>query len=242
MIIISADHGENLGELGIYGEHGTADQGTCRIPLIIKYPGGASGARNTRLHYNLDLAPTLMDLLGGQKQPLWDGESYAPAISAGEDCGRDEVTLSQCSHVCQRSIRWDKWLYMRTYHDGFHLFPEEMLYDLNSDPHEQENLADRHPELCREGRWRLSRWQDAQMQKMALDGNDVVDPLWTVIREGGPFHARLSDGKVPGQPTHGLAGFEKYLARLEKTGRSDGAEALRKKYATQVAHCREARP
>ena len=27
-IIISADHGENMGELGIYGEHATADQGT----------------------------------------------------------------------------------------------------------------------------------------------------------------------------------------------------------------------
>ncbi|MFD2878383.1 sulfatase-like hydrolase/transferase [Paenibacillus rhizoplanae] len=39
VIIITADHGENMGELGIYGEHGTADQGTCRIPMIIRYPG-----------------------------------------------------------------------------------------------------------------------------------------------------------------------------------------------------------
>ncbi|MFM8715218.1 MAG: sulfatase, partial [Spartobacteria bacterium] len=61
MIIISADHGENLGELGIYGEHATADDITCRIPLIIKYPGGAKEARNTKFHYNVDLAPTLMD-------------------------------------------------------------------------------------------------------------------------------------------------------------------------------------
>lgn len=35
-IIISADHGENLGEMGSYDEHGTADYYTTRIPLIFK--------------------------------------------------------------------------------------------------------------------------------------------------------------------------------------------------------------
>jgi len=225
MIIISADHGENLGEWGIYGEHATADDITCRVPLIIKYPGGAQAVRNEKFHYNLDLAPTLMDLIGGQHQEIWDGESYAPAITEGAEVGRDEVTISQCCHVCQRSVRWDRWLYTRTYHDGFHLFPQEMLHDLESDPHEQNNLAGEKPELCQEGLWRLSRWHDAQMQKMARTSSDVVDPLWTVIREGGPFHASLTHGE-PGRD-----GFEKYLEYLEKTGRQDGADQLREKYS-----------
>lgn len=226
MIIISGDHGENLGELGLYGEHGTADDITCRVPLIVRFPGGASGKRNTRFHYNLDLAPTLMDLLGGKSCPLWDGESFADAVRSGADIGRDEVTISQCCHVCQRSVRWDQWLYMRTYHDGFHLFPQEMLYDLENDPHETNDLAHDRPELCHEGQWRLSRWHDAQMQKLAENGCDVVDPLWTVVREGGPFHARMI---APGNPGEG--GFECYLTRLEETGRKDGADALRKKYS-----------
>lgn len=232
MIIISADHGENLGEWGLYGEHGTADDITCRVPLIIKYPGGVSGVHNTKFHYNLDLAPTLMDLLGGQKQPLWDGESYATALTEGENIGRDEVTISQCCHVCQRSVRWDKWLYTRTYHDGFHLFPQEMLHDLEADPHEENDLAQAHPELCREGQWRLSRWHDAQMQKMALTSSDVVDPLWTVIREGGPAHARLTQ---PGNPGNAEA-FHTYMKYLEDTGRQEGADALREKYAPLLAH------
>jgi len=233
-IIISADHGENFGELGIYGEHGTADDATCHIPLVIKWPGGASNQRNTRFHYNLDLAPTLMDLLGGKRQKLWDGESYAAAVSKGENLGRDEVILSHGAHVCQRSVCWEKWLYVRTYHDGFHLFPQEMLYDLQADPHEQNNLANQYPELCREGQWRLSRWHDAQMQQMAMTCNDTVDPLWTIIREGGPFHARLSNGEVPGDPNGGVTGFKTYLKRLEKTGRKDGADALCAKYAQQL--------
>ena len=43
-IIITADHGENFGELGVYSEHGTADEPTCHIPLIIKWPGVRPGS------------------------------------------------------------------------------------------------------------------------------------------------------------------------------------------------------
>ena len=37
-IIITADHGEDLGELGVYAEHGVADEPVCRIPMIIRWP------------------------------------------------------------------------------------------------------------------------------------------------------------------------------------------------------------
>jgi arylsulfatase A-like enzyme len=38
-IVVSADHGENQGELGIYGDHMTADHVTSRVPLIVRWPG-----------------------------------------------------------------------------------------------------------------------------------------------------------------------------------------------------------
>ena len=220
-IIVSSDHGENFGELGIYAEHGTADNITCRIPMIIKWPGGAKGAVVNGLHYNLDWGPTLMDLLCGQKPAKWQGQSYSQTVLTGKEKGREQLVLSQCAHVCQRSVRWDKWLYMRTYHDGFHLFPKEMLFDVVADPHEQHDLAEKHPEVCREGAARLANWHDEQMQTMAVDGPDVADPLWTVYREGGPFHARhAAPSPLP-----------KYLKRLEETGRADKAQLLREKYA-----------
>jgi arylsulfatase A-like enzyme len=223
-IIISADHGENLGELGIYAEHGTADVPTCRVPLIVKWPGGARGV-NSDFHYNLDLAPTLVELLGGTPSPLWDGQSFAYAIGrvGPSHDTRDELILSQCAHVAQRSVRWGDWLYIRTYHDGFRPLPEELLFNLSSDPHEQHDLAPIRPDLVREGAWRLARWQSAQFQKLASSGSDVTDPLWTVIREGGPFHARVVAPGNPGSP----AALRAYLARLEATGRSDGAAILR---------------
>ena len=41
-------------------------------------------------------------------------------------------------------------------------------------------------EFCREASFMLSRWQDGMM----ATSPSQTDPLWTVMREGGPFHAR----------------------------------------------------
>jgi arylsulfatase A-like enzyme len=228
-VIISADHGENLGELGIYAEHATADVPTCRVPLVIKWPGGVRGIER-KLHYNIDLAPTLMDLLGGSRQPAWDGISFASAVSAGTDPGRDELVLSQGAHVAQRSVRWAEWLYIRTYHDGFHLFPDEMLFDVKRDPFEQDDLAAARPDIVREGAGRLARWHAAQMSRLASVFEDAGDPLETVIREGGPYHARLISPGDPGSP----AGLLRYIRRLEATDRSEGAAILSARYAAQL--------
>ena len=225
-IIVTADHGENQGQLGIYGEHGTADDATCRIPFVIKWPGGRGGIVDDRLHYHLDTAPTLLTLLGGEIPEIWDGHSFAPTIRDGTPAGWPDLVISQCCHVCQRSVRWDRWLYVRTYHDGFHLFPEEMLFDLENDPNEQVDVAGDHPEQCREAAWRLERWHGRQMRKVAENASDERDPLWTVMREGGPFHAPHAPPQQRPLPA--------YIQRLEQTGRAEAAEALRERYAAYL--------
>ncbi|MDQ0973624.1 choline-sulfatase [Neobacillus niacini] len=202
IVIITADHGENLGELGIYSEHGTADNATCRIPMIIRWPGRNQGHVDHGLHYHLDLLPTLAELFGKDPITSWDGSSYAPVLTEGQECGRDYLVISQCAHVCQRSVRFDNWLYIRTYHDGFHLFDDEMLFDLENDPYEQHNLARLKPDVCKEAVYLLNKWHDDMMKSMDFD----VDPLWTVIKEGGPYHAQAKD-------------LKKYVKRLEETGR-----------------------
>jgi len=211
-ILVSADHGENLGELGIYAEHATADGPTCRIPWILKWPGLARGEVRKSLHYHLDWAPTLMGLLGLNSPASWDGKSFAASLKAGAtDVGREELVFGQGAHVCQRSVRWDRYLYIKTWHCGFHLFPEEMVFDVELDPHEQRDLAVECPKLVREGQKRRENWERSQQ------GGGVGDPLPLVLAEGGPWHTR-------GQQ------LMPYLARLEQTGRSNGATALRRKY------------
>ena len=231
-VIVSADHGECQGHLGLYGEHGTADDATCHIPLIVKWPGGMAGATDGGFRYHLDWAPTLLELLGGAAQTpeAWDGASFAAAVRGDETVGRDHLVLSQCAHVCQRSVRFEaedrQWIYLRTYHDGFHPFSPHMLFDLSHDPFEQRDRSADRADLVQRASFLLAEWHARQMTKMAGRGEDVVDPLWTVMQEGGPMNARLS---APGQPGSPQA-FAAYLEKLEATGRCEAADDLRRRY------------
>ncbi len=212
-IILSADHGENLGELGIYGEHATADSCTTRIPMIVAWPGVTTpGTTDDGLHYNLDLAPTLAEILGGTPPDNWDGTSYARTLTHGEDLGRDSLVVGQCVHVCQRAVRFGDHLYIRTYDDGYHLFPREMLFDLHDDPHEQRNLADERRDLCDRALRILTDWHDDMMHSSTSD----TDPLWTVMREHSLVYNR-----------HQLPG---YCDRLEATGRGWAIPELRRRH------------
>lgn len=224
-IIVSSDHGESMGELGIYAEHATADYVTCRIPMIIKWPGGVKNQVHKGLLYNLDLIPTLYELLKDEKKEKIpekyrkileeiDGISYAKTITKAEDASREYLILSQMAHVCQRSVRFDDWIYIRTYHDGYHLFPKEMLFYLKEDPHEQINVAEENPEICGKALRYLNEWHDKMMSE--LPEGYQVDPMQTVLKEGGPYHAR-------GQ-------LKSYYYRLNATGREKAAEELKSKY------------
>lgn len=214
-IIITSDHGENMGELGIYEEHGTADHATCHIPMIIKWPGALKNHHDTGLHYQIDLVPTMAELLGLEASSRWDGQPYTKALMQGEDQGRDSLVISQMSHVCQRSARFGDWLYMRTYHDGFHLFDREMLYNLKEDPYETTDVKEQYPEICAQGAKIILDWHDENM----LSSEYTQDPMWVVLQENGPYHTW----------NH----LESYLDRLRASGREEGAARLAAKYGIE---------
>ena len=215
-IIITSDHGEDLGEFGVYGEHGMADEPVCRIPMIVKWPGMLKGHVAKGFHDNVDLLPTMRELLG---TPLvtWDGlrhdgVSFAKTLQDGSDCSKPCAVLVQCAHVCQRSVRFDDYLYMRTTHGGYHLLPDEMLFNVKEDPHQRRDLAAERPDLCAKGAKLILDWNDQMMKTSRFD----ADPMWTVMREGGPENCR--------------GALEKYMKRIEGTPREYGIALLKEKY------------
>jgi arylsulfatase A-like enzyme len=216
MIIISSDHGENQGELGIYAEHGTADAATCRVPMIIRMPGGARGVVDRELRYQFDLLPTLMQINDREPPSGWDGRGFGDLLRGrGASPGHETLVTSQCAHGAQRGVRWDRWLYLRTWHVGYHLFPREMLFDLVADPHEQHDLAPTRPDLCAEGCRRYLAWHDAVMAR--LPEGYCEDPLQRVLAEG-PGHCR------------GMIAKTGYDEHLRATGRAWAVDELRKRH------------
>lgn len=208
IIFVSADHGENQGELNVYGDHQTADYITCRVPLIVRWPGLTEPRVDRGLYYGVDWAATTVELLGGHIPERWDGRSFAEAFRSNREGGRESLVVSQCAWSCQRAARWANWMLIRTYHDGLKDLPEVMLFDVENDPHETRNLADERPDLVCYGLAIIEKWHGEMMRT----ADDNIDPLWTVMREGGPLHTR--------------GHLEAYCERLRDTDRAHHAEAL----------------
>lgn len=217
VVIITSDHGENMGELNVIGDHATADHITSRVPMIVRWPGLPGGRVDDALHNQVDIGATIIELLGGDVPSHWDGRSFAPAFREGESAGRDAVVFSQCAWSCQRSVRWDDWVFIRTYHTGLKIYPRRMLFNVADDPHELTDLAEVHPELAGRGQMLLDDWWEGEMRR----NPSGIDPMWTVMSEGGPFHTRG-------------ANREGYLHRLRETGRKEHAEFL-ETYPTGLA-------
>lgn len=213
VIIVSSDHGENLGELNIWGDHHTADHITCRVPLIIRWPGVTSGGQVDRaLHYHFDWAATLIEMLGGTVPGNWDGQAFTAAFRQGQEQGREYLVTSQGAWSCQRGVRFindgEDYMALRTYHDGYKNLEPLMLFNLSRDPHELHDLASSQPALADHAMRLLADWEREQM----LTSPTNVDPMMTVLREGGPHHTR---GRL-----------KAYLQRLRDSGRAPHADRL----------------
>jgi len=220
VIMITADHGENLGELNIYGDHQTADQITSRIPMIVHWPGvtdARSGEHEPGFCYHFDMAATALELLDIDVPAVWDGTSFASQLRTGGGPERPYLVLSQGAWSCQRSVRFDDYICIRSYHDGYHDFPDIMLFDLKNDPHEQHDIAADHPEVVGRAMIMLDEWY-GRMMRSATHGHD---PMWTVMNEGGPLHTR---DQLPS-----------YLERLRATGRGKHADSLASKHPEEAS-------
>ena len=211
LVIVSSDHGENLGELNVYGDHQTADAITTHVPCVMRGPGVEAGGVDEGLMYSLDMAARVVRMAGGEVPDVWDGRADGP---------RESLVVSNGAWSCQRGVRFDRdgtpYMLVRSYHDGYHDFPDRMLFDLKNDPHEQRNLAADRPEVVNQGLAYLDEWLGDCM-RTATHG---ADPMWEVMAEGGAFHTR---GRLP-----------EYLDRLRQTDRSAAADRLAAKHARDL--------
>jgi len=139
IVVLTADHGESLGEHG-EATHGIfAYDATLRVPLIVYAPGMmAPGVRGDAARH-VDIAPTILDLLSIPAPPDLDGRS----LRHGADGQSSVAYFEALSGTFNRG-----WAPVRGIVRGALKFidlPIPELYDLSVDPHELQNLASKRP-------------------------------------------------------------------------------------------------
>ena len=149
IIVILSDHGEE------YYQHEGIDHGhtlydeLVHVPFVIKIPGMPGGEKISNQVSSLDVAPTLLSLLGINPDKKYltqmKGTSLFPLIKEQSQTGRDvflETDYRDFTHI--RGIRThDGWKYIITMQTG-----KEELYDLKNDPNEITNVIQKYPEIA----------------------------------------------------------------------------------------------
>ncbi len=160
VVVLVADHGESLGEHGLYYDHVGLYEVSLRIPLIVRVPGMPAGVRSAERVTQLDIAPTLGELFGMGGLPGRAGQSLLPLINgSGDSSFAERPLIFEAAHNLQIAMRDGRWkLILPIFKSNRRLSSEPMLFDLDSDPDELNNLYEVEREVAARMRPQLEPW------------------------------------------------------------------------------------
>ncbi len=145
IVIFMSDHGEMLGDHGIYLKGPHFYEEAVRVPLVIRWPGHFSeGKRIKGMIELLDLAPTLIEAAGQPIPQAMQGRSLMPELTGVKD--GDTVREDVFSEYYNSWTHGDAYgTMLRTETEKivlYHGTDQGELYDLEGDPDEFNNLWD----------------------------------------------------------------------------------------------------
>lgn len=170
IVIVTSDHGEQFWEHGSWVHGSTVYDHQLLVPLVIHLPeslrrelhgdanaGGRVISRQVRL---IDLYPTLMDLLGLEPLPGFQGRSLRPHLAGRET--EEPLAFAEHTNIRRESkaLRSPRLKLIYSYHKNPQRQDKEEayeLYDLRDDPGERNDLSGREPEVVEVMRRRLQR-------------------------------------------------------------------------------------
>lgn len=156
VLVIASDHGEAFLEHGTEGHARNLYVETTHVPLLVVLPFRLrEGIVVESPVENVDIWPTILDLLGLDPLPAAQGRSLVPLVEAAARGGEDVEAERRRPRFAHLDRTWGRTdtppqPLISVSRDGYRLFRNSLtsveLYDLRADPLETTNLASREPE------------------------------------------------------------------------------------------------
>ena len=232
VVVVVGDHGESLGEHHESAHGFFIYDATVSVPMIIRIPSAELRGRTVSAQVqNLDLMPTLCEILGLPVPGAVQGKSLLPLI-AGREAKREEGAYSE-SFYPRYHYGWSELKSLRTSRYKFIQAPRPELYDLSLDPREKNNIFSRESSLAEKFvrnlerlESRLSKKGIAEKGPQELD-DDSREKLMALGYIGGfTSGAKLSQRENLGDPKDKIILFNKIKMAEGASSNREYDEAL----------------
>lgn len=183
IIMVLSDHGTEVYDHGTFGKKPRNQRPyTSRIVWYMRHPDGPAGQKIDAYVLSHDLMPTILELLDLEFE--LPGQSVMPLVRGETEKLRDYIVCGWAEWASGKAagaatVRDDRWRYsvMTTQPD------EQVLYDLQADEAEENDVLAEHPDVVRMQRDRIEKLLG---QPLPAQYNEVCDP------EPGPVHKFFS--------------------------------------------------
>ncbi len=179
LTMVIGDHGESLGEHGERTHALLAYDSTLHVPWIMRVPGGPAGVRVADPVSQVDLMPTVLDLLEVRSETAVSGRSLAPLIEGASAVNPpayySETYLPYYTYgwAKLRALRRGSWKYIDA--------PKPELYNLRKDPRELTNVHASQPgkahDLKRDLDALLSQVEDPEAEATIVLDSEAAEQL-----------------------------------------------------------------
>jgi arylsulfatase A-like enzyme len=235
IVVLTADHGEEFGEHGGKFHPLNLYRELLHVPLLLKLPGTRPRVVTTPVEL-VDVVPTFCEILELSKScARYDGQSLIAAIAGKREPGRGAYAEAYkgAGQLQRRSLFDGRFRLIEDFqHDRLE------LYDHDSDPNEQRDVSNEHPEIVRQLMDRMTTRAWFRQGQLFTKYRASSDPMvlakgLNLLLDDNLLDYALDQIERDLEPQH-----EKYLKRLQR--RQDVSLAIKKRAKAMAAACRGA--
>jgi len=197
LIILAGDHGEAFGEKEVAGHGVFLYDVTMKVPLIFyaenNFPKGEIVKARVRL---IDIMPSILDMLNIPKSKEIQGRSLLPYIEKRE---KDDLSSYIETYFPRENYGWSEliglidgdWKYIQA--------PKEELYNLKTDPKEEQNIINKEKKVAAEKRDKLKTIINNYSSEIEAERKGVTSEEKERLRSLGyiEFSERASKVQLP---------------------------------------------
>ncbi|MGI5924955.1 MAG: sulfatase [Lentisphaeria bacterium] len=187
LVVLNSDHGETLYDHDCFFDHHGIYDNTLHVPLIMRLPGKLpAGKRIAGYNQHKDLMPTILELLNVKTKAKFDGESLMKLVRGEKSNICSEFYITECTWMRKHGWRTPQWKLIRALEPDFHFKPEVELYDLLLDPDENNNVADKNPDIVAALTKRMEKWIAKREKQTGRKNPMFTQECWHGKQQVGP--------------------------------------------------------